>query len=91
MIICISITLSLMIGLSRLYRGVPWFSDVAAGFALAGMWLAPMLATVTICCYRHSPATPGGRKRRHSFAYLVVFTIGLAFLTLYALGRLHRW
>ncbi len=37
LIIGISITLSLMIGLSRIYLGVHWFSDVVAGFALAGM------------------------------------------------------
>jgi membrane-associated phospholipid phosphatase len=32
--------LILLIGLSRIYLGVNWFTDVVGGFALAGLWLS---------------------------------------------------
>ena len=63
-IVRVSIILSLMIGLSRLYLGVHWFSDVATGFALAGLWLVPMLVTAAIYRHRHPATALDGRDRR---------------------------
>lgn len=38
-----AVLLSLLSGWSRIYLGVHWFSDILAGIALAGGWLAPVL------------------------------------------------
>lgn len=53
-----------MIGPSRLYLGVHWFSDVATGFALAGLRLVPMLVTAAIYRHRHPATARDGRDRR---------------------------
>ena len=37
--ISVSVLLILLIGLSRLYLGVHWFSDVLAGFAFGAFWV----------------------------------------------------
>lgn len=38
--------LVLLIGFSRMYLGVHYFSDVAAGYAAAGLWLSTLISGV---------------------------------------------
>lgn len=43
-VLCAAAVVILLIGLSRIYLGVHWVTDVAGGFALGGAWLALLLA-----------------------------------------------
>ena len=53
-----AVMLALVIGLSRLILGVHWLSDVLAGYALAGMWLAAASLLPRFCaCVASSVAT----------------------------------
>ncbi|MFL6056381.1 MAG: HAD-IC family P-type ATPase [Actinoallomurus sp.] len=49
-----AVTVAVVLGLSRVYLGVHWLTDVLGGWALAGAWLALVL-TVTITIGRLSP------------------------------------
>jgi len=59
--------LLLLIGFSRLYLGVHYFSDVVAGFAAGGVWLSALItATETLRRAKPQVAEPhgdGGRRR----------------------------
>ena len=41
-----AVTIALLIGFSRLYLGVHWFSDVVGGFVLGAAWLSVTLSAV---------------------------------------------
>lgn len=56
-IIAAALLLVLMIGLSRLYLGVHYFSDVVGGFAAGSVWLAACISGVEIA--RRQPRRSG--------------------------------
>lgn len=55
--------LSFAIGLSRLVLGVHWLSDVLAGYALAGMWVAIAIIAIEFMRYfRPAPILDANRR-----------------------------
>ncbi len=81
--------LAFIIGLSRLYLGLHWFSDVLGGYALGGAWLALL---VTIAELRRVDQPPLEYFHLHQAAMrcglALLLPALLLFLGLYALGRL---
>jgi undecaprenyl-diphosphatase len=66
-IIIVTLVLVLGIGLSRLYLGVHYFSDVVAGYAAGLVWLASCISGVEITLGRrgHYPWEVGLERRAH--------------------------
>lgn len=54
----------LLIGVSRIYLGVHYPSDVLAGFAAGGVWLLACIAGLHAFRRKQSPDLPGGRNDR---------------------------
>ncbi|CAN5714859.1 hypothetical protein BH24ACT21_BH24ACT21_06810 [soil metagenome] len=57
-----AVLLVLLIGFSRMYLGVHYFSDVAAGFAAGGVWLSACITGMETIRRRgkHEQKAPGG-------------------------------
>jgi membrane-associated phospholipid phosphatase len=52
LIVFASVLLVVLIGISRMYLGVHYFSDVIAGFAAGGIWLTTCISADTIIRHR---------------------------------------
>lgn len=54
--------LIILIGFSRMYLGVHYFSDVIAGFAAGGVWLSACITGLETLRHRtkHKKKAPGG-------------------------------
>ena len=64
----ILVIFAILIGISRIYVGVHWPSDVLGGWLLAGMWLPFASALYTVArakwCYQKRPkSSPNNNKR----------------------------
>jgi undecaprenyl-diphosphatase len=53
-----ALVLVLLIGLSRMYLGVHYFSDVVAGYAAGTVWLTACITGLEVVRRRPSPAPP---------------------------------
>lgn len=84
--------LAFLIGLSRLYLGVHWLSDVLGGYALGGMWLALLVTLVEL---RRIERPPSECSHRHQAAMrwglMLLLPLLILFLGLYALGWQAGW
>jgi undecaprenyl-diphosphatase len=60
-LIAAALVLALMVGVSRVYLGVHWPSDVLASWLLAAAWLSLCLGGVTVWRWRRTkrPQGPG--------------------------------
>jgi membrane-associated phospholipid phosphatase len=56
LIVFVAVMLILLIGISRLYLGVHYLSDVVGGFLAGGMWLATCITAVRIYRHEHVPS-----------------------------------
>jgi undecaprenyl-diphosphatase len=48
----LAITMVLMVGLSRVYLGVHWASDIAGGWSAGAVWLAAAVTTHELLALR---------------------------------------
>jgi membrane protein DedA with SNARE-associated domain/membrane-associated phospholipid phosphatase len=58
----VAVFVALLVGVSRLYLGAHWLSDVLGGYALGGMWLFALIAFVRIVTHR--PILADAHERR---------------------------
>jgi membrane-associated phospholipid phosphatase len=58
--------LVVLIGLSRMYLGVHYFSDVLAGYAAGGVWLSALITGVETIRRSKKEAKTGGRTSENS-------------------------
>jgi membrane-associated phospholipid phosphatase len=59
LLIAIAAAAAAMIGLSRLYLGVHWASDVVGGWLIGAMWLAVCLTAARVATTRRPAHEPG--------------------------------
>jgi len=52
-VVFVAVLLSVLIGISRLYLGVHYLSDVIAGYLAGGIWLATCITTMNLLRTRH--------------------------------------
>jgi membrane-associated phospholipid phosphatase len=57
-IVFIVALLSVLVGISRLYLGVHYFSDVVGGFAVGGIWLTACIVAAEFIRHRWKAAVP---------------------------------
>lgn len=84
--LCIGLGFALLIGVSRLYLGVHWLSDVLGGYALGGVWLALLLTTAELRRIAHPAPAPGdARCTSVKWGLFLLAPALILFLLLYAL------
>ena len=74
------------VGLSRLYLGVHWLSDVVAGYALGGIWLTALI-TSSEARERFGPERRAVRARRR---WVAALTVACALLSAWGLETWRR-
>ncbi len=60
-VVCGAALLVVLIGFSRMYLGVHYFSDVIAGYAAGGVWLSALITGVETIQRSRKEAKIGGR------------------------------
>jgi membrane-associated phospholipid phosphatase len=60
-VVCGTALLVVLIGFSRMYLGVHYFSDVLAGYAAGGVWLSALITGVETLRRSKKEAKTGGR------------------------------
>ena len=54
-----------LVGFSRIYLGVHWFTDVVAGVALGGLWICVLWTIAILGGIPRASSAPGGRGSRN--------------------------
>ena len=65
-VVCGAALLVVLIGFSRMYLGVHYFSDVLAGYAAGGVWLSALITGVETIRRSKKEAKTGGRTSENS-------------------------
>lgn len=86
-ILGIGFSLAFLIGLSRLYLGVHWLSDVLGGYALGGVWLALLVTITEVHRIKHPrPRLDHVRLRWMTWGVCLLIPALILYLLLYCMG-----